>query len=357
MIAQDGLIVQGVLDRWLQGKMAERKFDPTEFRLSESGACPRKRVMRALGYEGRAIAEDDVATFEEGNLMEDFLARILEERYLGRVERQVAVPVVGPDLPPCEGHADFVIWLGEDRPPYPVVVECKTVNRRSAMFGLPKEEHVLQVQAYLHFGWFGASAVQAEQAEIVYFLKGRKLDWCTFPVTYNPDVGYKIEDELRYLWQCVQEGAVPPIPDGHAEDAYPCFWTNKEEGTEHPCEFHHHCWQEAKAEAKAVVVDPELLRQYAEAKLDYSRLTQTAEQVKEEQLRPLEEKLAAALGGKSGVLEVGGVKVKGSLCQGRVTYDVNKAILAGAVSENALSPFRQQGDPYWRWTVTTKREG
>lgn len=355
------LLMERVLSGWLQARMSERKFSPTEIRLSESGTCLRKRALRALGFEGRPLSEEDAATFEEGNLMEDFLAKVLEERYPGRVERQVPVPVKSPGLPPCEGHVDFLLWEernlvegGLDSYRLPRIVECKTVNRHSAAFGLPKEEHILQVQAYMHFGRFGPVGVACNKAEIVYFLKGRRLDWRVFPVIYSPTVGLQIEDDLHTLWTYVKDGDIPSIPDGYAHDAYPCYWRTVSEGTEHYCEMYDHCWDREVETATTLAVQvSDLVREYADLRRRHSQLVAEAEEIKE-RLRPLEEKLAGALGGQSGVLEADGVRVRGTFVRGRITYDVDAAILSGAVSEEALAPFRKEGQGYWRWTVSMR---
>lgn len=360
------LLVERLLSEWLAARMADRKFSPTEIRLSECGACPRKRALRALGFEGHPLTEEEAATFEEGNLMEDFLAKVLEERYPGSVQRQVVVPVKGRGLPPCEGHVDFLVWkeaaLVEGGPdPYrtPLIVECKTVNRHSASFGLPKQEHVLQVQAYMHFGRFGEARMACNRAEIVYFLKGRRLEWRVYPVAYSAAVGLQVEEELRALWSWVKEGDIPFIPDGYSHDSYPCYWRTASEGTEHFCEMYGHCWdrepdKEMAPPAPEALADT--LRRFVALKTEHSRLYVQLEQVRE-QIKALEPDLVAALGGQAGALQVDGTTVKGTPVKGRITYAIEEAILAGVVPEEALAPYRREGQGYWRWTVTYGKEG
>lgn len=335
-------MIEQALETWLRGRMERRDFDPREFRLSESGACPRKRILRALGYPPGALTEDQAAIFEEGRLMEDWLAGFLRDAGF-RVERQVPVLVRVGDVPPFWGHADFLVWPCEDE--VPMVVECKTVQRYAERYGLPRPEHVRQVQAYLHFGGW-------QRAEIVYFLKGRKLEWRVFPVSYSPEVGADIEQEIAWLWDCVLRGWVPEPAPGYRPDRYPCGWRT-EEG-EGRCEMWGHCWADGAAAREApVLVDAAPLREYADLRRQHSALVTQAEELRE-RMAALEERMAQALGGKAGVLEADGIRVRGTPVPGRVTYDVEAAVAAGAVSEEALAPYRKEGRGYWRWTLTLK---
>ncbi|MFP4605830.1 MAG: hypothetical protein ACLFNJ_10675, partial [Bacteroidales bacterium] len=53
-------------------EVMQSDFDPTQFRLSNTGKCRRMRMMKVLGYEAEEIDESTAQTFERGNLLENW---------------------------------------------------------------------------------------------------------------------------------------------------------------------------------------------------------------------------------------------------------------------------------------------
>jgi hypothetical protein len=308
--------------------------------------------MRVLGYEGDSPSEESAAYFERGNILESWLVDQFRQQFPRRVRTQV--DVLGPG---CTGHVD--LYFPAER----LIVECKTANESAEQFGLPKSEHLYQVQAYLHFGRRYGVRVDGRKtkladdarAEIVYFLLGRHLRHVVFPVEYSPAVGEEIERRLLALQAMAERGEVPDIPGDYAADRYPCSWRNGQV----KCPFYQHCWDGQATEQTAREVDADkLFRNYADARARYGALSDQVKAVKQE-LDYLEERMEdvfAANGVEKGALVADGVQISRTPVAGRVSYDIESAALAGAVDLAKLEAWKKQGSGYVRWTVrcTTK---
>lgn len=333
-------------------EVLESKFDPREWRMSELGSCPRRHVLRVVGYEADAMSEETAAYFERGNIIESWLVQQFREQYPRRVRTQVEV--LGPG---CTGHID--LYLATER----LIVEVKTANEAAEQFGLPKPEHLYQVQAYLHFGrkhgilYNGRTTRLPDdaRAEIVYFLLGRQLRYVVYPVEYSPAVGHEIECNLQALQQMAQRGELPGVPAGYSADRYPCSWR----GGEVRCPFYRYCWdgQAETAPAGDAPGAEQLFRKYADTRARYGVLSDQIKAVKQ-QLDYLEEQLEDVFRARQvdkGALIAGGVQISRTPVAGRVTYDIESAALAGAVDLDRLAPWKRIGSGYVRWTVKEAR--
>lgn len=337
----------GVIANRLQ-EVLESRFDPREWRMSELGSCPRRHVMRVLGYDAEQHSEEAAAYFERGNILESWLVEQFHKQLPGQVETQVEV--LGPG---CAGHIDIYF------PAEALIIEAKTANEAAEHYGLPKEEHLWQVQAYLHFGRQDGIRLNGREtrlpdnarAEIVYFLLGRHLRHVVFPVEYNPKIGAEIEQRLLRLQEMARAGEVPEIPADYAADRYPCSWR----GGEVRCPYYRYCWDGQRETPPAgEAPDAErLFREYAEARMRYGAISDQAKAVKQ-QLDYLDEQLEdlfRARGVDKGALVAGGVQISRSPVAGRVTYDIESAALAGAVDLARLEPWKRQSSGYVRWSV------
>lgn len=350
MVEARELLTSAVISERLAAVL-DSKFDPREWRLSESGGCQRKRVLRVLGYEADEFSEETAGYFERGNILERWLVEQFERQLPGQVATQVEV--IGPG---CLGHMDIFM------PTQPLIVEVKTANESAEQFGLPKAEHLMQVQSYLHFGRKNGVRVPGQpepivlpddtRAEIVYFLLGRHLRHVAFPVEYNPAVGEEIERNLLTLQEMAGREEVPDVPAEYDAGRFPCSWRHGEV----TCPFYRHCWSEVATEPAPAVDDADAARlfaEYREAKARYTTANDEADTLKQ-QVRFLEDHLADIFAGRQvdkGALQAGGVQISRSPVAGRVTYNMEGAALAGAVDLARLEQFRQIGAGYTRWTV------
>lgn len=341
----------GVIAARLQ-EVLESRFDPREWRMSELGSCHRRHVMRVLGYDADPHSEETAAYFERGNILESWLVEQFRKQFPRRIRTQVEV--LGPG---CTGHIDLYF------PAEALIVEVKTANEAAEKFGLPKEEHLWQVQAYLHFGRRDGIRLNGRdmrlpdnaRAEIVYFLLGRHLRHVVYPVTYHPGIGDEIEQRLLRLQEMARAGKVPPIPADYAADRYPCSWR----GGEVRCQFYRYCWGGAQ-EAAPVGEAPDaerLFREYADTRARHGAISDQLKAVKE-QLGYLEEQLEDIFRAHQvdkGALVAGSVQISRTPVAGRVSYDLQAAELAGAIDLKTLEPWKTQSSGYVRWSVKEVR--
>ncbi len=209
------------------------KFNPHEIRLSESGACPRMRVARAMGLPGAPRDEEDLATaaiLEAGHWWESYVvARLKEMLGAGALDTQALVKhKYGV------GHIDIYIV------PMRRIVEVKSTSEAAERFGLPKEGHLLQLQSYLHF-FRDREEGRALDGEIIYQLRGGGgLAWRSYHVPYDPDTGRGIEEELDRIAALAAAGELPPRPPEAVPDKFPCGWRSRYSVGQ--CAWHHLCW-------------------------------------------------------------------------------------------------------------------
>ncbi len=326
------------LIRRRMAEVLEDRFDSREFRLSESGACPRKRVARALGIQGDEPDESDAAYFERGNIVEQWVVSLYRAEFPRRCRTQVEVRTPTGEV----GHIDLT-FPAERR-----IVEVKSVSVGARE--LPRPEHVRQVQAYLHFARDARGERKFDLGELVYVRWGAGLDPEVHPVRYNPELGQAIETELRLLHDYRDRGELPEVPACHKPERYPCSWRNRWGVVK--CPYWPMCW--ADAEAVPPLEAPEVAEEVAryadlDAKLRAAR--QTADDL-EAAVKVIRERLAAVLDAhEARRLAAGGYVVTRTPVEGRVSYDLAAAITAGVVTEAALAPFRKVSTGYDRWSV------
>jgi CRISPR/Cas system-associated exonuclease Cas4 (RecB family) len=316
----------------------EDRFDPRELRLSESGACHRKRVARALGLEGKELDETDAAYFERGNVIEAWVVALFREAFPRRCRTQAEVRTPTGEV----GHID--LWFPQERR----IIEVKSVSYGARE--LPRPEHIAQIQAYLHFFRDAQGERKARLAEIVYVRWGAQLEAEVYPVRYNPEHGRLIEAELETLHDHIRRGTLPDIPVGYKPEAYPCSWRNRAGVVK--CSHWALCWANA---ATAPPLDaPEVaddVVRYAEleAKL---RVVKAAADDLEAAIRAIRERLGTVLAAHAASeLTAGGFLVRRTPVEGRTSYDIAAALKAGVVTEDLLAPFARQSAGYDRWTI------
>lgn len=334
--------------------LREPRFDPHELRLSESGACPRKRVLAALGApETHPAPEEDLGVLMAGHLLEEQVAARYREKYGARrviVQREIRLPKLG-----ASGHID--IWI----PAIPLIVECKSTSIKHRD-RLPFESHITQTQAYLHF-WGRKHGCR--RAEIAYIFR-ETLEMAAFPVVYDPWIGQRIEVETLSLRLAINTLRGMPIEQALAHEdmppaqeytgAFPCRWGSN--GDERFCPFYGYCAARAEEE-KAPVEEPDLadLLRRLRAARDGAAEAKSAAKTHEEIAKALEAQVHAALdakGYKSCEIEAGGVRFSRKWVEGKTSYDVAKAVEAGVLSSEVLSllePYKKQSRGYWSVSV------
>ncbi|HHV62347.1 MAG TPA: hypothetical protein GXX51_06885 [Firmicutes bacterium] len=340
-VEQAVAITQGLIERKMQ-EVLQSDFDPREFRLSESGACPRKRVARVLGYPAEEPDEEDAAYFERGNIVEAWVVSLYREAFPRRCRTQVEVRTPTGEV----GHID--LWFPAEKR----IVEVKSVSIGARE--LPRPEHVAQVQAYLHFFRNSRGERKAENAEIVYIKWGAGLQSEVFPIMYDPVQGEKIEQELRRLHEYRDRGELPPLPRDAKPEAYPCSWRNR--AGQVKCPYWSMCWTDAKnlppldgeAMADKVTRYAEICEKLRAAKAVVDDL-EGAKRLLEQYFSPVMDASGAD------ALRASGYLLKRTKIAGHISYDVKAAIAAGVVSEQALEPFKKESAGSFRWSLRKEK--
>ncbi len=322
-------------------EVLQPKFDPKELRLSEVGACPRMQVLRALGYTGHQNKEV-AGLFESGHVWEEWAVNLLRRRFADGMPGRPGDPqqvVIAPYG--AVGHIDF--WSPSEK----LIVECKCVRIGAKSMGLPKKENIKQVQAYLHY--FRPDA----RAEILYVFREDPRQSVAYPVRYNPGIGREIEAHLKRLRESIDAGEIPERPYG-SPMTFPCFYSTKDYDVY--CPFHVKCWEDFQGPEVGTLdpEDPEAGRKVEEylavlaQRKDLQEMMNALDDNKKGMERAIGHYMPA--GEEKARLAYGGTILTRTMVN-TTTYDVKKAIQAGAISAEAVEPFKKPSS-YYRWTVS-----
>ena len=320
--------------------MDHATFDPREIRLSEGGQCARRQTLRILGYPAEPPTDQQLAIFDTGHRIEDFVYRLWATRYPRRVCRQIRVRT-----PYGTGHID--LWI----PPERKIVEVKSTTR-ARLADLPLTSHVDQLHLYQYY--WGARHHAA--LELAYVVK-ETGEIRPFAVPYDVARARELVATLIAVQGAVEMTREPlPIPPDYTAFQFPCGW-----GTGR-CAFWTHCWgpeavapegKDAVVVATAAAFAPDLAA-YQRLRQQRSALTAQADTLKT-QIEGLEDGFARFLTDEGAdVLKAGPFRLRRTVVPGRVTYDTGAALAAGAVDAATLAPFQKTGSGYTRWTVSQK---
>lgn len=207
----------------------EPRYDHRELRLSETGDCARKRVLKAMGVpQTHQIPEAALRVMETGNLWEQWLIKRIEETAIA-FSAQVEVRTMYG----ASGHIDLMVLGGDG----PEINEVKAVSMWAK--AMPDPKHVDQVQAYLHFH---GRHHRIARARILYIHRDNGQGPFEYVIDYDPARGAAIEADLAILRGMVDAGDVPPIPEGHTPTSFPCWYESKQQKYQVHCQWFGHCW-------------------------------------------------------------------------------------------------------------------
>jgi len=134
-------MLKEIIDKYYQDKNNER--ERKKFYISEAGKCPRQIFFKFKKAPCEEMEPRILRVFDQGDYIHLRLMRTLFS--LGVI---IAAEI---DIPPKEdigGRADAIIRINNEL----YLVDFKSVNSMILKnMKEPKEEHILQVQLYLHF--------------------------------------------------------------------------------------------------------------------------------------------------------------------------------------------------------------
>ncbi|MCD6550157.1 PD-(D/E)XK nuclease family protein [bacterium] len=194
-------MLKEIIDKYYQDKRDER--DKKRFYVSDAGKCPRQIFFKFKKAPHKEIEPRLLRIFDQGDYVHLRLMRDLFS--LGIV---VASEI---DIPPQEdigGRADAIIRINNEL----YLVDFKSINSNILQrMDAPKEDHVLQVQLYLHF-------FKLKKGILLYEGKDNS-EIKEFPVEYDEEKVKKVLNDFKRLKINVERNLVPKrLPD------YPKNW-------------------------------------------------------------------------------------------------------------------------------------
>lgn len=184
-------MLKEIIDKYYQDKRDERSR--TKFYISDAGKCPRQIFFKFKNAPRKEIEPRLLRIFDQGDYVHLRLMRDLFS--LGVV---VASEI---NIPPTEdigGRADAIVRLNNEL----YLVDFKSIN--SMILGKmeePKEDHVLQVQLYLHF-------FNLKNGILLYEGKDNSAIK-EFPVKYNKKMVQEVLNDFKRLKINVEKDLIP----------------------------------------------------------------------------------------------------------------------------------------------------
>ena len=171
-----------------------------KFYASSALGCERQQVFRRRIPKEFPI--EVLKIFQLGNMLHELF--------------QKAIP--GEDEAPLSIREGNIVIGGRidkisaDRECY---IEFKTTSDLKYTLDKPKEEHVAQLNLYLHTD-------KAKKGKVVYIDK-RNMATSEHEVTYCPELYKKTIENFNRVYESLQTGVLPPVPNGYRFTRYPCY--------------------------------------------------------------------------------------------------------------------------------------
>lgn len=184
-------MLKEIIDKYYQDKRREK--DKKRFYISDAGKCPRQIFFKFKKAPCKEMEPRILRVFDQGNYVHLRLMRDLFS--LGVV---VASEI---DIPPVEdvgGRADAIIRINNDL----YLVDFKSINSMILKnMAEPKEDHIFQVQLYLHF-------FKLKKGILLYEGKDNS-EIKEFSVEYDKKLAEKIISDFKRLKINVDKDLVP----------------------------------------------------------------------------------------------------------------------------------------------------
>ncbi len=204
-----------------------REQKPKEFGRyypSEIGSCLRKVFY---SYKHPMPTDPDlIKVFEVGNIMHDFVAKVMgseKQKEVKLLESELPFKIDEKDFTVSGRIDDLLLVVAEDQK---VLVEVKSTAALQ-WTNAPQPWHVMQLQLYMR-------AIGVHKGAVLYVEKGT-LQTKTFMVDYNPAIAEEALQRFRMLHEALKQGASPK-PEARLRSHM--NWMCKR------CEYRQKCYEE-----------------------------------------------------------------------------------------------------------------
>ncbi|MGB9598854.1 MAG: PD-(D/E)XK nuclease family protein [Minisyncoccales bacterium] len=165
------------------------------FYITDAGKCPRAVFFKFKKAPSEEIEPRILMMFDHG----DHIHQLIMKPLFGIKDiRVVAAEIAIPPQELITGRADAIISDGKDL----YVLDIKSINGQ--IFNTlqePKEEHLNQIQLYLHFF--------KQKKGILLYVNKDTQDLKEFFVDYNPQIAKKLLEELINLKNKIDQNIIP----------------------------------------------------------------------------------------------------------------------------------------------------
>jgi len=184
-------MLKELIDKYYQDKRSER--EKKRFYISDAGKCPRQIFFKFKNAPCKEIEPRLLRIFDQGNYVHLRLMRDLFSLGIA-----VASEIDIPSTEDVGGRADAIITVDNEL----YVVDFKSINSMILnKMEKPKDEHVLQVQLYLHF-------FKIKKGILLYEGKDNS-QMKEFLVDYNKNISTKILKDFKRLRINVDKNLLP----------------------------------------------------------------------------------------------------------------------------------------------------
>jgi hypothetical protein len=198
--------------------------DKTAISPTDANQCPRKTYYSFIKAPAEPFTAKELLIFSMGESIHLRLQKYLQDSKLQlQAERRIEDFY---KTMPIHAYIDSICII--DNEPY--IIELKSHKDwnygNKCYLNEPKEEHIGQIQMYMHFTGI--------KKGIILYENKNTSELKEFEVLYDPEYTIKVLDELFLIWEQYQNKIEPNRNPEYQLSKYPCFY----------CKFVKHCFRD-----------------------------------------------------------------------------------------------------------------
>jgi len=201
------MIIEHIDKHYLE-KQGNKKPRNGKLYVSEVGKCPRQIYFEFKGYETEKRKPETQRAFENGD---KFHQRMMAVLYSCPEVNIIASEV---DIPPNDllgGRVDAIVSIKSKN----YILELKSIGSYGfKLLDEPKQEHVHQLQLYMHFFKIPRGILLYENKD--------KHQLKEFEVRYDAELAESIFEKLQKIATFIRDDKLPPKPEFSKDQEWRC---------------------------------------------------------------------------------------------------------------------------------------